>query len=57
MEVAMQKEDFFKGINQIEVNSGLFKTKYPIFYREVSYLGLFSSPLLTKLETSFLQKE
>lgn len=45
----MQKEDFFKGINQIEVNSGLFKTKYPIFYREVSYLGLFLLAPLDKI--------
>lgn len=36
----MNSDDFFKGINQIEVKSGPYTTKYPIFYREVSYLGL-----------------
>jgi hypothetical protein len=49
MEVAMQKEDFFKGINQIEVKKGPYITKYPIFYREVSYLGLFLLAPLNKI--------
>ncbi len=37
----MNKDDFFKGIYQIEVQSGSNSIKYPIFYREVSYIGLF----------------
>ena len=49
MEVAMQKEDFFKGINQIEIKSGPYVTKYPIFYREVSYLGVFLLAPLDKI--------
>jgi hypothetical protein len=49
MKVAMQKEDFFKGINQIEVKSGPCITKYPIFYREVSYLGVFLLAPLHKI--------
>jgi hypothetical protein len=43
------KEDFFKGIYQIEVKSGLFITKYPIFYRDLSYLGLFLLAPLDKI--------
>lgn len=45
----MNSEDFFKGINQIEVKSGSYITKYPIFYREVSYLGLFLLASLDKI--------
>jgi hypothetical protein len=45
----MQKEDFFKGINQIEVRTGPYVTKYPIFYREVLYLGLFLLAPLKKV--------
>ncbi len=42
----MNSADFFKDIYQIEVKSGSYITKYPIFYREVTYLGLFLlSPL------------
>jgi|WetSurMetagenome_2_1015567.scaffolds.fasta_scaffold156139_2 hypothetical protein len=49
MKLAMQKEDFFKGINQIEVKTGTYITKYPVFYREVSYLGLFLLAPLKKI--------
>jgi hypothetical protein len=49
MEGTMQKEEFFKGINQIEVKSGPHITKYPIFYREVSYLGVFLLAPLNKI--------
>lgn len=45
----MGKDDFFKGINQIEVQTGPFNTKYPIFYREVSYLGLFLLAPINKI--------
>jgi hypothetical protein len=46
----MNKEDFFKGIYQIEVKSGSNSTKYPIFYREVSYIGLFLLAPLNKIK-------
>jgi hypothetical protein len=46
----MQKEDFFNGINQIEVKSGPYITKYPIFYREVLYLSLFLLAPLDKIK-------
>lgn len=46
----MNKEDFFKGINQIEVKTGPYFTKYPIFYREISYLGLFLLAPLDKIK-------
>jgi hypothetical protein len=45
----MKKEDFFIGINQIEVKTGPFITKYPLFYRDVSYLGLFLLAPLNKI--------
>lgn len=45
----MQKVDYFKGINQIEVKSGPYITKYPIFYRDVSYLGVFLLAPLNKI--------
>ena len=46
----MNQMDFFKGINQIEVKSGSYITKYPIFYREVLYLGLFLLAPLDKIK-------
>jgi hypothetical protein len=46
----MNQIDFFKGINQIEVKSGSYITKYPIFYREVLYLGLFLLAPLGKIK-------
>ena len=49
MEVAMHKEDFFKEINQVEVKSGTYVNKYPIFYREVSYIVVFLLAPLSKL--------
>jgi hypothetical protein len=49
MEVIMQKEDFFNGINQIDVKTGPYYTRYPIFYREVSYIGLFLLAPLDKI--------
>lgn len=49
MEVIMQQGDFFKGINQIEVKNGPYSTKFPNFYREVSYLGLFLLAPLNKI--------
>jgi hypothetical protein len=49
--VAMQKDDFFKGIKQIEIKSGTHTTKYPVFYREVSYLGVFLLAPLDKIRS------
>jgi len=45
----MYKNDFFKEINQIEVKSGPYVSKYPVFYREVSYLSVFLLAPLNKL--------
>jgi hypothetical protein len=45
----MNKEDFFKGIYQTEVKTGFYNIKYPIFYREVTYLGLFLLAPLDKI--------
>jgi hypothetical protein len=45
----MNKEDFFKGIYQIEVKSGSYSIKYPIFYKEAAYLGLFLLAPLDKI--------
>jgi hypothetical protein len=47
----MKKEDFFKGINQVMVDSGNYTTRYPIFYREVSYLSVFLLASFTKLKS------
>jgi hypothetical protein len=44
----MTNEDFFKGLYQAEAGSGHQTIKYPIFYREVEYFGLF---LLAPLES------
>jgi hypothetical protein len=45
----MNKEDFFKGIYQIEVKSGSYSIKYPVFYKEIAYLGLFLLAPLDKI--------
>jgi len=57
MEVAMYKEDFFKEINQVEVKSGTYVNKYPIFYREVSYISVFLLAPLSKLRDILPSKE
>lgn len=46
----MNNADFFKGINQIDVKSDSSITRYPIFYREVTYLGLFLLAPLDKIK-------
>lgn len=43
----MLAQDFFLGIPQVDVKVGPFNSRYPIFYRELAYMGVF---LLAPLE-------
>jgi len=47
---------FFEGIIQTEVKVGSFTTRYPVFYREVSYISVFLLAPLDRVK-SFLPSE
>jgi hypothetical protein len=46
----MQKNEFFGGIPQTAVKVGPFDTFYPIFYRDVTYLGVFLPAPIDKVK-------
>ena len=49
----MQSQEFFEGINQVDVKVGPFNCRYPIFYRELEFMSIFLLAPLDKVR-SFL---